>query len=291
MTTPLPPSECFPAGAPDISTRRIALSTGVELRVAECGDEGAPPVVLLHGWGASLYTFRHAFAHLRRAGFRAIAVDLRGYGLSDRPDARGAYSLEAYASDVDALLDALAVRSAHLVGHSMGGGLALRYALRKAERVSTLGLINPSNLAPIPWTSILKLVPRRVVENLDCRAVPRWVVREILKRIAFSDPSYPTERDVDEYWAPTQLPGYVRTVRACIDEFDWSPLSAAGAESLAVPSVVILGAQDRLLRGTRGPASRLRGAEVVVMDGGHCVHEERPGAVYAILGDFLRQAR
>lgn len=291
MPTPLPPSDWFPAGVPAISTRRITLSTGVTLRVAECGDPQAAPVVFLHGWGASLYTFRHALTLMPREGFRAIAVDLRGYGLSDRPSAHGAYSLDAYKADLGALLDALSLPRATLVGHSMGGGIALRYALETPERVSALALVNPSNLAPIPWTTILRMVPRRPLEDIGHRLVPRWLVREILRRIAYSEASRPTERDVDEYWAPTQLRGYVRTVRGAIAEFDWRPLSAAESAGLTVSSLVILGAQDRLLKGTKDPASRLRGAEVVVMEGGHCVHEEYPQAAYMAIAKFLREVR
>lgn len=291
MPTPLPPSDWFPANVPDISTRRITLSTGVTLRVAESGDPQAAPVVLLHGWGASLYTFRHALTLMPSEGFRAIAVDLRGYGLSDRPSARGAYSLDAYKADLDALLDALNLSRALLVGHSMGGGIALRYALETPGRVSALALVNPSNLAPIPWKTLLQMLPRRPLEDIDHHLVPRWLVREILRRIAYSDASRPTERDVDEYWAPTQLGGYVRTVRAAIDEFDWQPLSAAESAGLTVSSLVILGAQDRLLKGTKEPASRLHGAEVVLMEGGHCVHEEYPQAVYMAIGKFLREVR
>ena len=84
----LSPSEMFPAFAPHIAVRTVALRSGVRVRVAESGPSDGRPVVMLHGWGASLYMFRHALDRFPRAGIRAIAVDLRGYGLSDKPPAR-----------------------------------------------------------------------------------------------------------------------------------------------------------------------------------------------------------
>src|SRR6478736_3855496 len=132
---PLAPDSLFPAGVPDMTTRFISLATGIRTRVAERvqrderGEDGEqlPAVVMLHGWGGSLYMFRHALDLLPSYGLQPIAVDLRGYGLSDKPVARDSYSLNSYCADIDALLDALSVTRVTLVGQSMGGGLALRY--------------------------------------------------------------------------------------------------------------------------------------------------------------------
>src|SRR3954470_2496741 len=134
MHSPLPPSELYPAHNAEITTRFVELSTGIRVRVAESGPSDGTPVLLLHGWGASIYMYRHALALLPPHGIRAIAVDSRGFGLSDHPRARGSYSLAAHVADLDALFDALRLRRAALVGQSMGGGLALRYAQRRPGR-------------------------------------------------------------------------------------------------------------------------------------------------------------
>ena len=81
----------------------------------------------------------------------------------------------------------------------------------------------------------------------------------------------------------------VHAVRGAIDEFAWTPVSPEQASSLAVPAVVILGQQDRLIHDARSAADRLRGATVMSLSGGHCVHEERPDEVYGLIGDFLRR--
>lgn len=287
VSTPLSPDELFPAGLPDISVRHVRISTGVHLRIAESGPPSGRPVLMFHGWGASAYMYRHALALLPERGLRAIAVDLRGYGLSDKPTVSGAYSLDAYCADLGALLDALDLPSAALIGQSMGGGLALRYALRNSARVSRLVLVNPVGLAPIAYLPILRLLPRSAVATFGRRLVPRFGVEFILRYVAYAIPSQPTERDVDEYWGPTQLPGFVCAARSALGEFDWRPLTAIEADALAVPTIVILGTRDRLIRNAGPGAKRLRGAALHSVDGGHCVLEENPAEVYRIAGDFL----
>ncbi len=283
----------YPAGTPGIESRWIALPTGVRLRLAESGPSApqtsGPPIVCLHGWSASLYLFRHSLELLAQRGYRVVAVDLRGHGLSDKPKTRGAYSIDAHLADLDALLDALECSRAILVGQSMGGGLALHYALRHPERVCGLVAINPSSLVSIPLLTAARVAPRSLVGAIGRRMMPRWLVRFILQHIAYGDGSLVTERDVDEYWAPTQLPGFIAAARAALSEFEWRPLRPAEAVALAVPSVVILGRQDRLVRNAERAARALANADVRMLEGGHCVNEELPEAVCELIAEFCKK--
>ncbi|MFI5228165.1 MAG: alpha/beta fold hydrolase [Gemmatimonadales bacterium] len=288
MPTPLPPDRMYPGGVPEVRARFIELSSGIRTRIAVAGPDHGRPVVLLHGWAASLYLYRHGLERLSAQGLRAIAVDLRGFGLTDKPRERGGYSIDAYCADLDALLDALRLPHATFVGQSMGGGLLLRYAQRRAERVRGIALINPSGLVPIPLLALGRVFPRRIVAALDKRLMPRWAVRGVLRRLAYADPDRTTERDVDEYWAPTQLDGFVAAARSALSEFDWRPLTQREAAALKVPSVVILGREDRLVRDAAAAARRLAGSTLHVLDGGHCVNEELPDAAYEIIGSFCR---
>ncbi len=288
MSRPLSADELYPAGVPNVSARFVDLPTGVRLRVAESGPTDGRPVLMLHGWGASLYMYRHAFELLPPAGFRAIGVDLRGYGRSDKPKARGAYTLDAYCGDLDALLDALVLPRVAMIGQSMGGGLALRYALRRPERVTSMALINPTGLVSAAFATALRGAPRAVVRALHRRLVPRWLIAFILRRIAFHNASRVTRRDVDEYWAAAQLDGFLDAAHGALAEFDWRPLTDEEAASLAVPTLVVLGTSDRLIRNSRHRAERLRGASVYEVAGGHSVNEEFPEEVYAAIRGFLR---
>lgn len=279
----------YPAFAPHIVTRSIQLRSGVRLRIADAGPADGTPIVMLHGWGASLYMYRHALERFPKHGLRAIAVDLRGYGLSDKPKARDSYSLTTYCDDLGALLDALELPQAALVGQSMGGGLSLRYALGNPARVSRLVLINPSGLSPVPYLSLLQLSPASILNAIGRRLVPRWAIAAILRYLAYSDPSRVTERDVEEYWAPSQLDdGFVHAARAALSEFNWDVVTDSEALSLAVPALVVLGEKDRLLRTSNQAAARLNGSRVERVAGGHCAHEEHPDVVYEMVAEFVR---
>lgn len=277
----------FPAGLPNITVRHVTLSTGVTLRVVESGPTDGQPLLMLHGWGASVYMYRYALAQLPSRAVRAIAIDLRGYGLSDKPSNAGAYTLDAYCADIDALLDALHLPSVCLMGQSMGGGLALRYTLRTPARVSRLVLVNPVGLVSIAYLHLLAISPQSVIAVMGRRLVPRVAVDLVLRHLAYGDPRQPTARDVDEYWAPTQLDGFVNAARSALSEFDWRPLPEAELRSLTVPSVVILGTKDRLIRNAKSAAERLRAGAVHMVEGGHCVLEENPAVVYGIVGNLL----
>jgi pimeloyl-ACP methyl ester carboxylesterase len=127
-----------------------------------------------------------------------------------------------------------------------------------------------------------------VLNALGPRLVRRWAIEWILKRLAYGDASLVTERDIDEYWAPTQLAGFVHAARAAVTEFDWSVVSDAEANSLSVETLVLLGERDRLLRTSRAQAARLRNARVERVPGGHCANEEHPDIVYGALAEFIR---
>ncbi|GAA2631165.1 alpha/beta fold hydrolase [Paractinoplanes durhamensis] len=116
---------------------RFVAIDGVRLGYRESGDPAGPPVVLLHGTGSSAGTWDRFGARLTAAGHRVIAVDMRGHGTSARTRR---YPLAALGDDVLGLLEALDLRDAVLVGHSVGAYSALATALRAPERVAALAL-------------------------------------------------------------------------------------------------------------------------------------------------------
>lgn len=105
------------------------------------GGRGDLPVVLVHSLAGNSSHWSAQLAHLRRRQ-RAVALDLRGHGRS-QPQKDGDYSITAMADDVAAVADALELERFVLVGHSMGGGVALTYAGRHPERVAALLLLDP----------------------------------------------------------------------------------------------------------------------------------------------------
>ncbi len=127
---PLPPERIYPAGHPDIAVRFVTLHDGLRVRVLSAGPGDGRPVVLLHGWGASVYSYRAQIPALAGAGFHVIAADLPGHGLSDKPAALDAYTRPAMVAATAELLDRLEVRDALVAGVSMGGGIVAGLAER-----------------------------------------------------------------------------------------------------------------------------------------------------------------
>jgi pimeloyl-ACP methyl ester carboxylesterase len=287
----LSPADMFPAGRENISARFVTLVTRMRVRVLESGTGGDIDVVMLHGWVASAYSFRHELASMPPFGARCLAVDLRGFGLSDKPSALGSYTLDAYVADLDALLDELSLSRVVLVGHSMGGGIALTYALARPDRVRGLVLVSPTGIVPVSFLNLPRLMPRAVAAKAGGRIVPRSMVAWILRRLAYGNPAAVAECDVDEYWGPTQLPGFTLAARASAEEFDWRPVGEARLSRLAVPSQVILGRKDRLIRDAAAVAGVIPGTTVHELDAGHCAHEERPGETVQLVSSFLNQLR
>ena len=93
----LPPASWYPEGDPRVRAVFLRLRDGERVRVLACGAPEAAPVVLLHGWACSAFSWRHQLPALADAGYYAVAVDLRGHGLSDVPDDAARYGVSAMA--------------------------------------------------------------------------------------------------------------------------------------------------------------------------------------------------
>ncbi|HKH92554.1 MAG TPA: alpha/beta fold hydrolase [Gemmatimonadaceae bacterium] len=291
----------FPAGTEGIRAMQVALADGVTIRVAESGSRGAPPVLLVHGWGASIYMWRAWFAPLAAAGYRVVALDLPGHGLSDKPSDEGRYRLESLVSSVREVIAHMRLRRPHVVAQSMGGTIALELAVSGDPHIGRLVLVNPACFGNVKILPLAKRASPRVVEPVLARLVPRWVVARGHRRV-YGDPSLITEEDIDQYWAPSQFPGYAPAMRRLVHEFAWKrpPVSAMVERLRALvpptsPPLAVLGTRDRLVRDARSYAAALRkaGAPLEIyasVGGGHAVNEERPRELLALVLAFLERS-
>jgi len=118
------------------------LTNGVRLHVVEAGPEDGPLVLLLHGFPEFWYGWHRQIAPLAAAGFRVAVPDQRGYGLSDKPKKIRAYNLDDLALDIVGLIDALGREKAHVAAHDWGGAVGWWLALKHAERLERLALLN-----------------------------------------------------------------------------------------------------------------------------------------------------
>lgn len=109
---------------------------GFRLAVYEAGRKTGQPVVFVHGWPEMAYSWKHQLQAFSKAGYRAIALDLRGFGKSDAPTDIEHYGISQVVSDIEAVLDALNLDQTVLVGHDWGGIIVWQSARMLARRVS-----------------------------------------------------------------------------------------------------------------------------------------------------------
>jgi soluble epoxide hydrolase / lipid-phosphate phosphatase len=121
-------------------------TNGIRMHVAEAG--AGFPVVFCHGFPELWYSWRHQIDALAKAGFRAIAPDMRGYGDTDAPADPAAYTSRVVAADIAGLLDALGLEKAVVVGHDWGGVVVWHFGLRYPERTERLISLNTPFLPP-----------------------------------------------------------------------------------------------------------------------------------------------
>ncbi|MGH2979523.1 MAG: alpha/beta fold hydrolase [Solirubrobacterales bacterium] len=269
--------------------RRVRTAAGA-FSIIEAGE--GPPVLMLHGLGGTKASFLPSIAALAPS-FRTIAVDLLGFGDSDKP-LGASYGPEFHARAVEQLLDALELERAHFVGHSMGGRVALELGLAHAERTGGLVLMTPAmawlrerRWAPYlrwvrPELGLIQIAPRVAVEPFM-----RWLIP-----------------GADTSWGKSAIDEFVRTytnarARAAFyaaarsiyldephgDEGFWPRL-----HTLAPESLFVWGRQDRFvpLAFIKHVERALPAAQHVELDCGHLPQIERPRETHAAIARFLR---
>jgi pimeloyl-ACP methyl ester carboxylesterase len=253
------------------------------------------PILMLHGLGGTKASFLPTVAALAPS-FRTIAVDLLGFGDSDKP-LGASYTPEFQAHSLIRLLDALELERAHFVGHSMGGRVALELGFRTPERTIGLVLMTPAMawLRERRWAPYLRLV--RPELGL-IQIAPRGIVEKVMRRIV---------PGADSPWGDSAIDEFVRTYttargRAALyaaarniyldephgDDGFWTQL-----RTLAPESLFIWGRQDRLVPTSfmKHVEDALPAARHVELDCGHLPQIERPREAHAAIAQFLGKVK
>jgi len=269
-----------------VDTRRGRLST------VEAGS--GPPVVAIHGLGATKGSFLPTVAALS-GRFRVIAVDLPGFGDSDKPIGES-YDARFFARAVISLLDALELERSHLIGNSLGGRIALEVGLAHPDRVDRLALLCPS-LAwrrERPWAPLVRLMrPELGLVQLAPRALVEGIVHRL---IPGADEGW-TAAGVDEflraYLTPAGRAAFYAAARHIYLE---EPHGEGGfwprLGGLAVDALFVWGRLDRLvpIAFERHVAEALPQAHHLELDCGHVPQIERPRQTHAAVRRFLEEA-
>jgi pimeloyl-ACP methyl ester carboxylesterase len=272
---------------------RLYSIQGVRVFVHQSGTpaRGKAPLVLVHGWLLSHYMWRHMVAPLVAAGHSVVALDLPGFGESDRPSpASYRYDATAFSDTLLDLLDTLGIERASLVGMSLGGAVSLVTAARHPERVERLVLVDPV-VYPTTLPAEGYAVKLPVVGQFLFRlALARKNIRYRMKRDIYFDPSFVTDDWVDYVWERAQRPGGVEAAHRALEIIEDPDEVMQSIGAVRAPTLITWGEQDQLFPVANGRRlhGQLTGSELRVIPAcGHSPPEEKPDELLAALLPFL----
>jgi len=281
----------FPAGDPAYRVSFPRLRSGLKIRVVERGDPSSPPILLVHGWGCSVYVFRRNMPALADAGFRAIAIDLKGHGLSDKPLAANEYTIESLVEHLREILDLLDLESPALAGHSLGGSLIYHFASRYPERVRCLGMLSPVGLKGVPLMWLYRFLTPLPLTPILRQINPRVIVKLALMRV-YGKRGHFTKRDVAEYLAPSQYPEFSLAMRELLHHYEWNAADHRPLAIVNLPAAGVWGSLDHLMPHD-GMAIYVPLVPQIVLraipDAGHIITEETPDEVNEELIALMRR--
>ena len=277
----------FRATVPNSEYSRFVEIDGVRIHYQEKGT--GTPLVLLHGFTSSTYSWKDVFDQLSKT-FRVIAVDLKGFGFSSKPD--GDYSRRAQATLLVHLLDSLKVERAWLCGNSMGGEVALNVAVKSPQRVAGLVLIDSAGVEVTGGGSLAPgylLVPF-VGRMLTALAMTSdKLVREGLEKSFYDDAKITADR-VGYYYRPLQTRGGQLAALRARTQAGQFPIEQ-DLRTIEARTLIIWGANDELipLAAGRKMNSLIKDSKLVIIEKcGHVPQEEMPERVSEEITKFIK---
>jgi len=273
--------------------RQVFDYQGIRINYYQAGQ--GPPVILLHGFGACTYTWRHLAPELAK-DHRVFAIDLKGYGLSDKPE-DGKYAVSDQADMVAAFIRTRDLHNLVIIGHSMGGGVTLMtyFKVRPDDpaRIKKLVLIDSAGYPQkMPWFIRFARIP--VINSLITRLLsPRFATYMVLKKCYYDNDKI-TEEQIDSYAYYGSLPGAREAVTATARQILPEDIEAVTAQykTIKVPVLIIWGAEDEVVPLSVGKKFKrdIPDSELVVLPKcGHIPPEEEAQETRRIIANFLNK--
>lgn len=275
------------------SHHRVEVN-GVRLHYVSGGR--GEPVVLLHGWAETWYTWRRVMPLLTAAGYTVIVPDLRGMGDSARPTT--GYDKKTVAADVAALMRHLGYERFHVAGHDLGAQVAYALGRNHADRVASVAVLDAPIPGVPPWTELTRDprlwhwtfynvpdLPEALISGRE-RLYFSWFYRQIAVDTSA------VEADLDEVARAFSQPGAIRAGLAYFRAFEQDARDNAGyAQNKLRMPVLALGGRggnaDLPLRQMRLAAENVEGG--VIEGSGHWIPTEKPAELAARLNAFFRR--
>jgi len=285
--------DSHPLPGTDVVVDGVRLHVVCHGSAAGGGDAGRPPLLLLHGVPTTSYLWRDVMRDLEHQ-VPCVAPDLVGLGRSERP-ARRYYDLAGQARLLVALLDQLRLDRVVVVGHDLGGSVAVHLAALAPERVAGLALLDApvhTDVWPVPAVLPLLIPGAGEAYAAAMRRMPALARTVLARALGAGGPtSVLAARELDYYLAPLLRPGGAQSLVRLVRAVDLAPVESAWRLLRAAPppTLVLWGEQDRLHSPAYGRrvAGELPGASwVPVADAGHLLPQERPERVAEELAGF-----
>jgi pimeloyl-ACP methyl ester carboxylesterase len=272
---------------------RIVEAAGVRFHVHEQGQ--GPALLLIHGLGGEMRNFTYGVAGRLAQEFRVVVIDRPGSGYSVRPPSAPA-DLSTQAAAIAALIETLQIGPALVVGHSLGGAVALTLAVEQTRHVAGLALLAP--LTHLPEKAEAPAAFRSLtIERPWLRAVYAWTLNlpfSIARRDEVLDQVFGPEKVPDDFAIrggglmgvrPSQFIAASRDLQAIPERL---PAVASRYEELRMPIRLLFGRGDRIVDPSANGlafAERLPHAQLQMVDGGHMLPVTQP----ALAAEFIRE--
>jgi len=280
------------------ATEKYYDVNGIQLHVAEAGDPAGKVVLFLHGFPEFWYGWHHQLAFFAQQGYRAVAPDQRGYNLSSKPRGVKAYTLAHLTADMAALIKQLTDQKIILVGHDWGGAVAWTMAREYPELIEKMIILNMPHLQV--FTEHLRKNPKQLLKSwyADFFQIPLlpeifssafyyWLLEKSMVQSALK--STFSVADIAHYKVAW------RQKRALTAMINWYRAykynSAASAEPIVVPTLLIWGKKDQFLNSAMAQPSidKCRDGRLVFLPHAtHWLHHEKPEEVNKLIFDFIR---
>ena len=252
----------------------------------EEGD-GDQHILLLHGFRAHTYTWKSLIAPLKQAGYHVWALDLVGFGLSDKPN-YAIYNQSFFVNQIKSFMNHQGIESTHLIGNSMGGALALELTLNCPDSVKSLTLINALGYSlNMPFYIYLF----RDMDFIWGPFLSPTIIKACLQSVIF-DQKCVTEEKVEAYCLPYRFPGGTESSLLTLRHFDMNKLQKMhkNFSQICLPTLLIWGENDTLLplqHYHHFLADFPEAQSFLIPACGHMPQEEKPELIAEVLIDFL----
>lgn len=263
---------------------KITLPSGLTLRYIVSGA-GPVPVIFLHGYSLCAQTWGKVLPMLP-AACRGYALDLRGFGLSAKPES--GYAYDVLIDDIVAFMDALDIEKSVLVGHSFGGCILQHFAIRYPERLRALILSN-TYACNLPPKGITAGVQARL-DGYGTEAQNREIFLRTVPR--YFDPANVAPQDVDRFVAMALQAGAPALKQTLLTMYASPSIPSESLAVIRAPTLIIVGTHDPF--GTFDQAVALSdcipGSRIAVIPRcGHSPMWEKPHEFVEIVAGFLRE--